>query len=158
MKQFLKGALHVHTTLSDAEIKPKEVVRKYKSKGYDFIVFTDHKYNFNIPDFVKDDMGMILIGGVELDVGIKEEDDYRTMSNEDLRITLPLSRMRNEFDDLAWPHVNALGVYNTNMKFKVVDENVPKTYENMIDVINENKGIPMINHPNWSFCTSLREL
>ncbi len=158
MKKYLKGALHVHTNLSDGMLSPQEVVAKYKAKGYDFIVFTDHKINFDIPKYITDDMGMVLIGGVELDVGIEKDVDYREISNEALRETLMLSRMRNEFDDLAWPHVNALGVYDTNMKFDIIDGNVPKTYENMIDVINENGGLPMINHPNWWFCSSLREL
>ena len=158
MKQFLKGALHVHTNLSDGNLSPQEVVKKHKEHNYDFIVWTDHKVNWNIKEHITDDMGMVMIGGVELDVGIKDGIDYRTLPHQELLDSLFESRMRNEFQDLAWPHMNALGVYDTDMHFKVVDYDVPKTYENMIDVIYANDGIPMINHPNWWFCSSLREV
>ncbi len=162
MKQYLKGALHVHTNLSDGVLSPQEVVAKYKSKGYDFIVFTDHKYNFNIEDHVKDNMGLVLIGGVELDPGVRSDDDYKNMTRDEL-ISLFATRpnITNEFcDNIPGSpcHVNALGVHNTRMGFEIDYNSVPKTCENMIDVILANGGIPMINHPNWESTISLREV
>jgi hypothetical protein len=41
---FLKGQLHLHSNRSgDSATPPGEVVRWYASRGYDFIVFTDHE-------------------------------------------------------------------------------------------------------------------
>lgn len=40
--QFYRGNLHTHSTLSDGILDPKEVCRRYKAEGYDFIALTDH--------------------------------------------------------------------------------------------------------------------
>ena len=39
---WYKGNLHTHTTDSDGECPPEEVVRRYRERGYDFIAITDH--------------------------------------------------------------------------------------------------------------------
>jgi predicted metal-dependent phosphoesterase TrpH len=41
---LLKGCLHCHTTCSDGELAPQEVVEAYQARGYDFIALTDHDY------------------------------------------------------------------------------------------------------------------
>jgi predicted metal-dependent phosphoesterase TrpH len=40
---FLRGNLHTHTTLSDGRLSPREVLRAYREKAYDFLAFTDHR-------------------------------------------------------------------------------------------------------------------
>ncbi len=40
--RFFRGNLHTHSTLSDGVLTPKEVCRRYKAEGYDFISLTDH--------------------------------------------------------------------------------------------------------------------
>jgi len=61
---WLKGQLHLHTTRSDGEQIPAEVVRDYERLGYDFIVFTDHN---EIPasEDLKTPTTMVLISGCE---------------------------------------------------------------------------------------------
>jgi len=39
---WYKGNLHTHTTNSDGELSPDEVISLYKQKGYDFLSITDH--------------------------------------------------------------------------------------------------------------------
>src|SRR4051812_37394364 len=40
---FLKGQLHTHTSRSaDSDTGPHDVHQWYESRGYDFVVFTDH--------------------------------------------------------------------------------------------------------------------
>lgn len=39
---WYKGNLHTHTTDSDGECSPEEVVRRYKAHGYDFLAISDH--------------------------------------------------------------------------------------------------------------------
>jgi hypothetical protein len=41
---MLKGALHVHTTLSDGRLTPEEVCAVYQELGFDFVAITDHDY------------------------------------------------------------------------------------------------------------------
>ena len=51
--EFRRGNLHTHSDLSDGRLPPTEVVEKYKSAGYDFLVLSDHfveMYNWPITD------------------------------------------------------------------------------------------------------------
>jgi hypothetical protein len=40
--RFFKGNLHTHCTGSDGDYSAKEVVRRYRDKGYDFLAISDH--------------------------------------------------------------------------------------------------------------------
>lgn len=40
----LKGALHTHSTCSDGELTPEEVVEVYSRLGFDFVALTDHDF------------------------------------------------------------------------------------------------------------------
>ena len=51
--KFFKGNLHTHSNLSDGALEPREVCRRYKEAGYDFISLTDHfigAYNYPIAE------------------------------------------------------------------------------------------------------------
>ncbi len=41
---ILKGALHTHSTCSDGELTPDEVVEVYSRLGFDFVALTDHDF------------------------------------------------------------------------------------------------------------------
>ncbi|HWK80287.1 MAG TPA: CehA/McbA family metallohydrolase [Thermomicrobiales bacterium] len=40
--RFFKGNLHTHSTRSDGNLTPDEVIAAYRERGYDFLVLTDH--------------------------------------------------------------------------------------------------------------------
>lgn len=63
-RKYLKGNLHLHTTLSDGKKTVEEARAIYREKGYDFICVTDHRKITT--DTVKED-GFLSLGGVELD-------------------------------------------------------------------------------------------
>ncbi|WP_425053139.1 PHP domain-containing protein [Psychromarinibacter sp. S121] len=71
--RFHRGNLHTHSTLSDGALEPKEVCRRYRDEGYDFISLTDHflgRYGWPIADtepYRKPDFTTIL--GAELHSG-----------------------------------------------------------------------------------------
>ena len=66
--QFLKGGLHCHTTRSDGQGTPEEVIRMHVEHGYDFLALTDHrKYNFR--NFT--DLPITIIPGMEMDRNIE---------------------------------------------------------------------------------------
>lgn len=65
---MLKGALHTHTTCSDGELTPLELLRVYRDLGFDFVALTDHDFLMNpdayasVPDEFE---GMLVFKGVE---------------------------------------------------------------------------------------------
>ena len=63
--QFLKGALHCHTTRSDGSGSPEEVIRLHKKMGYDFIALTDHRL-YNYENFAPE-TEITIIPGMEMD-------------------------------------------------------------------------------------------
>jgi hypothetical protein len=61
---WFKGNLHVHSTASDGDLTPPQVVAWYRSRGYHFLALTDH--------FVWSEAGMVatdfaVLDGIELD-------------------------------------------------------------------------------------------
>jgi hypothetical protein len=51
--RFWRGNLHTHSTLSDGKLPWEEVLQRYKSAGYDFVMMSDHfieHYNWPIAD------------------------------------------------------------------------------------------------------------
>ena len=68
---LLKGALHVHTTLSDGKLTPEEAAAVYKRLGFDFIAITDHDYLIRpgaIEALPAEHAGVLILPGVELTV------------------------------------------------------------------------------------------
>ena len=71
--RFYRGNLHGHSTNSDGDWRPAEVVRQYQQNGYDFVAITDHfleHYDFPITDtreFRSDDFTTLI--GAELHHG-----------------------------------------------------------------------------------------
>jgi hypothetical protein len=64
----LKGAIHIHTTCSDGELSPAEVLRVYRDLGFDFVALTDHDFLMTPDsyDTVPDEFeGMLVFKGTE---------------------------------------------------------------------------------------------
>ncbi|MBR5868928.1 MAG: hypothetical protein IKZ21_05730, partial [Clostridia bacterium] len=49
-RKMLKGGLHCHTTRSDGQVAPDEVIRLHHKNGYDFLASTDHRF-YNYTNF-----------------------------------------------------------------------------------------------------------
>jgi hypothetical protein len=65
--RWLRGNLHAHTTASDGERPIQEVVDDYVSRGYDFLMISDHDIHTTAKDLAKlDTKGMVLIPGNEI--------------------------------------------------------------------------------------------
>lgn len=63
---WLKGNLHSHTTISDGDYAPAEMVDDYIDHGYDFISMTDHNVFVPHPELERN--GLLLLTGVEHDL------------------------------------------------------------------------------------------
>ncbi len=57
---WYKGNLHTHTTRSDGQFDPEEVVRRYREADYDFLALTDHGVVTQLPDAPGDDFLLLL--------------------------------------------------------------------------------------------------
>ncbi len=72
--QGLKGALHAHTTCSDGQLTPEEVLCAYHELGFDFVALTDHDFLMKpdayaaIPDVFE---GMLVYKGVEKTIFVR---------------------------------------------------------------------------------------
>ena len=65
--QWLRGNLHAHTTRSDGKRTPQEVLNDYASRGYGFLMISDHDIYTSDEDYAAWDTGdMIMIRGNEI--------------------------------------------------------------------------------------------
>ena len=61
---WFKGALHVHSTVSDGVLTPEEVTEWYRSHGYHFLALTDHRIASESRSVAD---GFIQLSGIEMD-------------------------------------------------------------------------------------------
>ncbi len=64
-KNWYKGNMHMHTTVSDGELEPDEALDIYCRAGYDFVAMTDHWKTNDL--FMHENM--LVLPGIELDCG-----------------------------------------------------------------------------------------
>lgn len=67
----LKGALHTHTTCSDGELTPEQLVATYRELGFQFVAITDHDHLLRADYWDKlpeGDSELLVFKGVELTV------------------------------------------------------------------------------------------
>ena len=62
--QWFKGNLHTHSTTSDGQLTPDEVVDWYRSRGYHFLALTEHRIPSKARSVAED---FIMLSGIELD-------------------------------------------------------------------------------------------
>jgi hypothetical protein len=118
--RWFKGNTHCHTTNSDGDETPENVVKWYKDHGYHFLVITDH-------DVLTD------IGPLDAN----KKDDFLLISGEEISDTF----------NGAPIHLNALNINETIVPQR--GKSKVETLQNNIDAINRAGGIATINHPNW---------
>lgn len=75
-KTMLKGGLHCHTTRSDGDVEPADVIRLHKQNGFDFLALTDHRI-YNYKNFAED-TDITIIPGMEFDNTFVRENGFRT--------------------------------------------------------------------------------
>ncbi len=121
--RWLKGNTHTHTTNSDGDTAPAEVARWYKSRGYDFLVLSDHNV-FTDPAVLASlmDSAFLLLPGEEVTSGFERKA----------------------------VHVNALAVSKLIAPGR--DSTLLGTVQKTVDNIRADGAVPHINHPNflWS--------
>ena len=129
-KKMLKGALHCHTTRSDGDGEPDEVIRLHKQNNYDFIALTDHRI-YNYKNFAED-VEITIIPGMEFDNTFVRENGFRT-----------------------W-HQVYIGPDDETNGFKQ-DEKLPRgeatnqeEFQKYLDEAHEKNNLTIYCHPQWS--------
>lgn len=129
-KKMLKGALHCHTTRSDGDGEPDEVIRLHKENNYDFIALTDHRI-YNYKNFAED-VDITIIPGMEFDNTFVRDNGFRT-----------------------W-HQVYIGPDDETNGFKQ-DEKLPRgdaktqeEFQKYLDEAHEKNNLTIYCHPQWS--------
>jgi len=124
---WYKGNIHTHTTESDGDDTPENVVRWFRRNGYDFLVLSDHNHltMFEYGRGKRQFKRPLMIPGEEVTVNL---------DNGNTAI-----------------HINAIGI--SRVVEPVYADDVVPTLQANVNAILEADGIASINHPNfkWSF-------
>jgi len=104
--KWLRAALHTHSTNSDGELSPRDVVRHYARAGYDVVALTDHWHRSEAPSTG----GLVVLPGVELNCVLPEERDGHVLGIGIERDPAELEGKRGDLEETAAWIVGAGGV------------------------------------------------
>lgn len=160
MKRWFTGVVHSHTTRSDGNLSPDELVRKAEKIGLDFIIITDHnQFCKDVPVSSK----ILVIPGTELTDdtwghtniwGVKEPiDNFECDSYEDWERKIAMAREKGAFICMNHPKCSNCG-WHWPLEPEKVDcvevWNSPQHTDNMIctawwqDELRKGKKLPAV--------------
>lgn len=153
-KNFYKGNLHCHSTLSDGKLTPEQLKDYYKSHGYSILALTDHEHINN--NSYLDDKDFLTITSCE--VAIKEFQNESTLKNFNMKVchlnfyAKEQDNVYNFFYNSKYDHFSAP---ERRTSFKIPDKDIERTYGGdginaLIKSANENGFFVAYNHPRWS--------
>ncbi|MEZ5318192.1 MAG: CehA/McbA family metallohydrolase [Vicinamibacterales bacterium] len=129
--RWWKGNTHTHTLNSDGDSTPDEVVRWYRSHGYNFLVLTDHNFLTSVD-------GLNALHGAD--------GKFLVVRGEEVT---------DAFEGKPL-HVNGLDVAERVEPRH--GRSVTEVLQNNVNAIREANGVPHINHPNFGWAVTPDEL
>ena len=129
-KQMLKGGLHCHTTRSDGDGTPEEVIRLHKENGYDFLALTDHRI-YNYKNFAED-VDITIIPGMEFDNTIDRKNGFRT------------------FHEVYIGPDDETNGYSQDEELPRGEEPNQEAFQKLLDEAHEINNLTIYCHPQWS--------
>ncbi len=129
--RWYKGNTHTHTINSDGDSTPDEVVRWYRTHGYQFLVLTDHNFLTNVD-------GLNALHAAEERFLVVRGDEVSARAGEK-----PI-------------HVSGLDV--TRLVDAYSGTTVVETLQRNIDGIRAASGVPHVNHPNFGWAVTFEDL
>lgn len=129
--QWYKGNTHTHTINNGGDSTPDEVVRWYRTHGYQFLVLTDHNFLTRVD-------GLNAVHGAEEKFVVVQGEEV-TSSAESKPV-----------------HVNGLDVQRLVEAYN--GATVGETLQRNIDNIRAASGVPHINHPNFGWAMTSEDL
>ena len=133
---MLKGALHCHTTRSDGEGSPEDVIRLHAKHGYAFMALTDHN-RYNYENFAPD-TDMLIVPGAEIGWGIYGGDHHYFHA-------VTIGPTREDGNGFAQNHLFESG--NVSDQFQ---------FQRVLNGLHQNENMTIHCHPEWS-CTPARD-
>ena len=130
-KKMLKGGLHCHTTRTDGEGTPEEVIRLHKENGYDFLAITDHRL-YNYKNFAPD-TGITIIPGMEFDNLLEWDHGFRCFHTV-----------------CIGPEKENGNAYEQNQKFDSARVKSQEEYQPYLDQLHADGQMTVYCHPEWS--------
>lgn len=128
---FLKGNLHGHTTRSDGQNTPEEVLRFLRERGYDFAALTDHRI-YNFKNFAPE-TGITVIPGMEYDNMLEQGNGFRC------------------FDTVCiGPEKENGNGYEQDQTFPSGTAPNQEEYQAQLDQIHAKGNLTFYCHPEWS--------
>ena len=128
--KMLKGGLHCHTTRSDGEGDPAEVIRLHKEKGYDFLALTDHRI-YNYKNYAED-VDMTIIPGMEFDNTFVRENGFRT------------------FHQVFIGPDDETNGYSQDERLPSGDAKNQEEFQKYLDEAHKKNNLTIYCHPQWS--------
>lgn len=130
-EKMLKGGLHCHTTRSDGQGTPEEVIRYHYDHGYDFLAITDHKcYNFK--NFAPE-IPITIIPGMEFDNDLIWEKGFRCFH------TVCIGPSREDGNGFEQDETMKSGTAKNQ-----------EEYQPILDSFHAKKNLTFYCHPEWS--------
>ncbi len=128
---MLKGGLHCHTTRSDGQGTPEEVIRLHAKNGYDFLAITDHR-TYNFKNFAPD-VPITIIPGMEYDAELK---DGHAIRNFHTVCIGPADSTNGFHQDETFEFGGLLSSQ--------------EEYQLQLDMLHKNNNLTVYCHPEWS--------
>ncbi len=129
--RWYKGNLHAHTVNSDGDSTPAQVIQWYREHGYHFLVLSDHNY-------------LTETGALQKVYGARER--FTLIPGEEVTNT-------HEHKEI---HVNGYGLREEVPPQR--GATVLDVLQKSIDAIRRAGGLASVNHPNYTWALSSREL
>jgi hypothetical protein len=117
---WYKGNLHCHSTNSDGDLSPCDVVALYKRNGYQFLSITDHNHLTEVAEAEIPD-GFLFIKGMEF--------TYDNVGE-------------------SYIHINGIGMQREPV-ISERPRTLVDGMRSITKCINDEEGFAVITHPNW---------
>lgn len=128
--KMLKGGLHCHTTRSDGDGSPEEVIRLHAANGYDFLALTDHRI-YNFKNFAPE-TSMTIIPGMEIDSTFEKTNGFRC------------------FHTVCLGEDNDTNGYAQDQEVTVPDVKDQFEFQKLLDIVHSKNNVTFYCHPEWS--------
>lgn len=127
--RWYRGNTHAHTSLTDGDSPPEQVVAWYRARGYAFLVITDH-------DRVTDPAGLAHL-------------------TDSAFVLIPGEEVTARYGTLP-VHVNAIGLASRVAPQEAAS--VAATLQANVDAVRAAGGVPQANHPNFVWAVAEEDL
>jgi predicted metal-dependent phosphoesterase TrpH len=141
--RWFRGNTHTHTLNSDGDTPANEVVRWYRTHGYQFLFVTDHEFVTDVAPL------NALFAGPARFVAISAQEVTQRTADP------------SHPDGVRQAHMNALGISTVIRPLgerNIANQSIASTYERNIAEIRKQNGVAQVNHPNFRWSVKLAEL